>query len=309
VEDLIRNDQIDILVDLAGHTANNHMLLFAKKPAPVQVTYLGYPNTTGLPTMDYRITDEWADPIGQTEHLHTEELTRLPKSFLCYKPPENAPEVLSLPALSKGNVTFGSFNNRSKVTPETVKIWSAILKAVLNSRLILKSKALNDKETCQVLREMFFENGVSPEQIELVGYLPFEQHLRLYNRIDIGLDTFPYNGTTTTCEAMWMGVPVIALAGESHASRVGVSLLSNVGLSELIAESTEDYIKKAVTLADNLDKLQDLRANLRPLMARSPLMDATGFTRSLEAAYRKMWKRWCDQNQNQHQKNENSHLQ
>jgi len=307
VADLIRNDQADILVDLAGHTSQNRMLLFAKKPAPVQVTYLGYPDTTGLPTMDYRITDNLADPAGQTDHLHTEELTRLPKSFLCYKPPEEAPEVSNSPALNTGYVTFGSFNDRAKITPETVKIWSAILKSVANSRLILKSKALNDKATRHMLLGMLYQNGVTPDRIELVGYLPFEQHLRLYNRIDIGLDTFPYNGTTTTCEAMWMGVPVITLAGKSHASRVGVSLLSNVGLSELIAKSTENYIKKAVGLANNLGRLQDLRVNLRPLMARSPLMDATGFTRSLEAAYRKMWKRWCVHAQNQHQKNKTSH--
>ena len=298
VADKIRDDQIDILVDLAGHTANNHMLVFAKKPAPVQVTYLGYPNTTGLPTMDYRITDEWADPIGQTEHLHTEELIRLPKSFLCYKPPENAPEVLSLPALNKDNATFGSFNNRSKITPEVVEDWSTILKSVSDSRLILKAKAFNDDETRQILLEMFIKNGVNPQRIRLIGYLPFEQHLQLYNSIDIGLDTFPYNGTTTTCEAMWMGVPVITLAGDFHASRVGVSILSNVGLSDLIAESTEDYIKKAVTLANNLDRLHDLRIKLRPLMIRSALMDEKGFTRSLEEAYRQMWRRWCDQAQN-----------
>ena len=298
VADLIHNDQIDILVDLAGHTSQNRMLLFAKKPAPVQVAYLGYPNTTGLPTMDYRITDNWADPAGQTDHLHTEELTRLPKSFLCYQPPEETPEVSNSPAQSTGYVTFGSFNDRAKVTPEAVRIWSTILKSVSNSRLILKSKALNDEGTRQTLWEMFSKNGVVPERIELAGYLPFEQHLQLYNRIDIGLDTFPYNGTTTTCEAMWMGVPVITLAGDFHASRVGVSLLSNVGMPELISESVEDYIEKAAKLTNDLDRLQDLRIKLRPLMTRSALMDAKGFTRSLEAAYRQMWHRWCDQNQN-----------
>jgi len=293
VADLIRSDRIDILVDLAGHTANNRMPLFARKPAPVQVTYLGYPNTTGLPTMDYRVTDESADPTGQTERLHTEELIRLPEGFLCYRPPENAPEVSSLPALGTGNITFGSFNNRAKITPEIVEDWSTILRSVPGSRLILKAKALNDKGTRQTLWEMFSGNDVVQKRVELIGYLPFEQHLQLYNRIDIGLDTFPYHGTTTTCEALWMGVPVITLAGETHVSRVGVSLLSRVGLPELIAESSEDYIQKAAQLAGDVERLQELRANLRPAMIRSPLTDGAGFTRSLEEAYREMWKRWC----------------
>jgi len=293
VADLIRSDRIDILVDLAGHTANNRMPLFARKPAPVQVTYLGYPNTTGLPTMDYRVTDESADPTGQTERLHTEELIRLPEGFLCYRPPENAPEVSSLPALGTGNITFGSFNNRAKITPEIVEDWSTILRSVPGSRLILKAKALNDKGTRQTLWEMFSGNDVVQKRVELIGYLPFEQHLQLYNRIDIGLDTFPYHGTTTTCEALWMGVPVITLAGETHVSRVGVSLLSRVGLPELIAESSEDYIQKAAQLAGDVERLQELRANLRPAMIRSPLTDGAGFTRSLEGAYREMWKRWC----------------
>jgi len=306
VTDLIRGDRIDILVDLAGHTANNRLPVFARKPAPVQVTYLGYPNTTGLSTMDYRITDEWADPTGQTEHLHTEELVRLPEGFLCYKPPEEAPEVSGSPALDTGYVTFGSFNNRAKITPEIVGDWSTILKSVPDSRLILKAKALNDEGTRQTLWEMFSQNGVVPQRIELIGYLPFEQHLQLYNRIDIGLDTFPYHGTTTTCEAMWMGVPVITLAGESHVSRVGVSLLSTVGLSELVSESSGDYIQKAVRLANDVDRLQDLRAHLRPAMIRSPLTDATGFTRSLEGAYRQMWTRWCADAANRHQKTEES---
>jgi len=293
VADLIQGDRIDILVDLAGHTANNRLSVFAQRPAPVQVTYLGYPNTTGLPAMDYRITDEWADPAGRTEHLHTEELVRLPEGFLCYRPPEEVPGVSTLPALNTGYVTFGSFNDRAKITPGVVKRWSAILESVPGSRLILKTRALNDEGTRQALREMFSENGVDPQRIELIGYLPFEEHLRLYNRIDIGLDTFPYHGTTTTCEALWMGVPVITLAGETHVSRVGVSLLSRMGLPELIAGSSEEYREKIVRLAGDPDRLRDLRAHLRPLMIESPLTDAARFTRSLEKAYRKMWKRWC----------------
>jgi len=298
VADLIRNDRIDILVDLAGHTAKNRMPLFARKPGPVQVTYLGYPNTTGLPTMDYRITDLWADPPGQTDHLYTEELVRLAQGFLCYKPPVENPVVAKTPVLETGNITFASFNNRPKITPEVVRSWSKILTAVPNAKLVLKSKPLSDPGTRGHLLEMFVQNGVSSDRIRFVGYISSQfKHLELYNSIDIGLDTFPYNGTTTTCEAMWMGVPVIALAGESHVSRVGVSLLTNAGLPELMAESAEDYVEKAVKLACDPKRLQAIRSNLRSMMGRSPLMDAQGFTRALEAAYRQMWHRWCGQGQ------------
>lgn len=295
VAGLVRSDGIDILVDLAGHTARNRMCLFARKPAPLQVTYLGYPDTSGLPTMDYRITDFWADPQGQMDHLYVEELVRLPKSFLCYHPRGDSPEASTLPALGNGHVTFGSFNNRCKVNHEVVEAWSSILEKIPDSILILKARALADEETRQILRKMFVKHGVAPNRIELFSPLPFVQHLQLYNRIDIGLDTFPYNGTTTTCEALWMGVPVIVLAGKHHASRVGVSLLWNVGIPDLIAKSTEDYVEKATQLAHDLEQVRDLRANLRCMMLKSSLMDAKGMTRSLEDAYRWMWRRWCSQ--------------
>ena len=292
---MIRKDRIDILVDLAGHTSGNRLLIFSQKPAPVQVTYLGYPNTTGLPTMDYRITDYMADPIGQPDAFYTEKLVRLPQSFLCYQPPPDSPEAGALSALETGWITFGSFNNRSKITPKVVNLWSTILKGVPNAQLILKSKSLSDAKTRQFLKDMFVDNGIHSERVELHGHVPSPvQHLQLYNRIDIGLDTFPYNGTTTTCEALWMGVPVIVLTGDRHVSRVGVSLLSNVGLRELIAESTEDYVKKAVQLANDQNRLKDLRADLRSMMTRSPLMNAKGLTRSLEEAYRQMWHGWIE---------------
>jgi len=301
---LIRNDKIDILVDLAGHTGMNRMLLFARKPAPIQVTYLGYPNTTGLATMDCRVTDSWADPPNQTEHLHTEELIRLKHGFLCYKPPEESPAVADLPARKLGRITFGSFNALQKINQDVVSVWSKILTSVANARLILKSKAFSDHSTQERLRSMFAKNGVSDKQVNFFGHTKsIAEHFEMYNSIDIGLDTFPYNGTTTTCEAMWMGVPVITLAGEAHVSRVGVSLLSNIGLAELIAESTEGYVKKAVQLANDPDRLQYLRSNLQPIIAQSSLLDARGFTRSLEKAYRKMWHRWCNQGQEKAVKN------
>ena len=296
VADLVRKDEIDILVDLAGHTAYNRMLVFARKPAPVQATYLGYDNTTGLQTMDYRITDAWANPQGQTDYLHTEKLVRLPYGFLCYKPPGNCPETTKLPALKTRQITFGSFNNLAKVTPGVIALWSAILEAVPDARMIMKSKPLADKNTRQRIREMFVKNGVTAARVNLIGFTStFAEHLELYNSVDIGLDTFPYNGTTTTCEAMWMGVPVIVLAVGRHASRVGVSLLSNMGLPELIAKTTEDYVEKAVKLAGDLRYLEKLRTNLRDMMSHSALTDAHRFTCALEEAFRKMWGHWCDQ--------------
>ncbi|NVL89828.1 MAG: tetratricopeptide repeat protein, partial [Desulfobacterales bacterium] len=295
VADLIRDDQIDILVDLAGHTAYNRMLMFARKPAPVQVTYLGYPNTTGLPIMDYRITDTWADPLHKTDRYHTEKLVRLPHGFLCYNPPNDVPEVGKLPAVERGRVTFASFNNLSKVTPEVVALWSSIMTAIPNARLIMKSRALADTGTRQRLQAMFAQNAVSTDRIKLIGFLPpFAEHLSLYNEVDIGLDTFPYNGTTTTCEAVWMGVPVIVLAGDYHASRVGVSLLSNIGLTDLITETSDAYVDTAVRLAGDLNWLQQMRTNLRHMITRSNLTDAQRFTGSLEDAYRQMWRCWCE---------------
>lgn len=301
--DQVRNDCIDILVDLAGHTAHNRMPVFARKPAPVQVTYLGYPNTTGLPTIDYRITDDNADPIGQTDAFHSEELLRLPNCFLCYKPHKDSPDVASLPALKTGHVTFGSFNNLSKVTPEVITVWSEIMREMPRSRLVMKAKALAEPETRQRIHEMFVRNGVISERVKLIGQVPFyTDHLSLCNTIDIGLDTFPYNGTTTTCEALWMGVPVIVLKGRIHASRVGVSLLSCIGLTELISESTEKYVEKAIQLAGDLNRLQELRANLRSIMMKLPLMDSRGFTSSLEQAYRQMWYKWAKETGDRRQK-------
>jgi predicted O-linked N-acetylglucosamine transferase (SPINDLY family) len=294
--DLIRQDEIDILVDLSGHTKNNRLSVFARKPAPVQVTYLGYPNTTGLNTINYRLTDAWADPVGQTEHLHTEELVRLPYGFLCYQLPADSPEVSPLPALTSQPITFGSFNKLAKVNPEVIGNWARILKAVPDSRLLLKSQSLADPGTRNYVQERFQQHGIKPDRLELIGWIPNRnQHLTLYGEVDIALDTFPYNGTTTTCEAMWMGVPVITLAGQTHVSRVGVSLLSSVGLEELIADSAEDYIQKAIALANNLERLQELRATLRERMQATPLTNAKLITQSLEDAYRTMWQHWCSQ--------------
>jgi protein O-GlcNAc transferase len=293
VADLVRRDGIDILVDLTGHTAGNRMLLFARKPAPVQVTWIGYPATTGLSTMDYKIVDSYTDPPG-LEQFYTEELIRMPESFLCYLPDGDSPEIMDVPALSAGHVTFGSFNHFSKMTTEVLGIWKKILKAVAGSRLILKAKSFSDRTVRSHATEILTGEDISIERFELLPSEPsMRGHLDTYNRIDIGLDTFPYNGTTTTCETMWMGVPVITLAGNTHVSRVGVSLLSNLGLNGLVAGTTDEYVEIAVKLAADINRLIRFRESLRETMKKSPLMDAGRFTQNLEICYRRMWERWC----------------
>jgi predicted O-linked N-acetylglucosamine transferase (SPINDLY family) len=290
----IRQDGIDILVDLAGHTADNRLRTLARKPAPVQVTYIGYPDTTGLRAVDYRITDGDADPPGLTEQYHTESLIRLPGPFPCYSAPAEAPQANALPALSGGGVTFGSFNNFAKVTAHALALWARILDQVPGSRLLLKAASLGDLAVRQRVQEFFAGKAVSPQRLELLGREPSTRgHLSHYHRIDIALDTFPYCGTTTTCEALWMGVPVVSLAGSTHVARVGTSLLNSVGLAELSAHDEADYVRIACRLAGDLEKLAAMRITLRQRMQRSPLMDGPRLTRELEKVYREMWAEYC----------------
>ena len=290
----IHEDRVDILVDLAGHTANNRLLAFARKPAPLQVSWLGYPNTTGLPSIDYRLTDARADPPGMTEALHTETLVRLPESFLCYRCPEDAPDVGSLPSGVTGGITFASFNNLAKMTPEVIRVWSGILRAVPGSRLLLKSRASGDQDVRHRLIALFTSMGARDEQVVFHDPVPAHRdHMAAYNQVDIALDTFPYNGTTTTCEALWMGVPVICLAGQVHAARVGVSLLTQVGLANLVAPDEQSYIASAVRLSQDPGGLAAIRGQLRETMRNSSLCDASGFTRALEQVFRDTWSDWC----------------
>ena len=287
---MIQADAIDILVDLSGHTGLNRLLVFARKPAPIQVTWIGYPNTTGLSTMDYRITDAFADPIGATEALHTEKLVRMPECFSCFKPPSNAPHVSTLPAVARGTITFGSFNNFAKITPEVMRVWIAILARVPGSRLVLKNWCLDNDRMKTFMLEAFTRCGATTGQVELWNPNTSNvDHLNCYNSIDIGLDPFPYNGTTTTCDALWMGVPVITLAGVSHVGRVGVSQMSNLGLQELIARDTDHYVDIAVALATDVPRLAALRGGMRVRVSASPLMDAPRLTKNLETAYDNMW--------------------
>jgi protein O-GlcNAc transferase len=289
----IRQDRIDILVDLSGHGSGSRLVAFACKPAPIQVTYLGYPNTTGLSTMDYRFTDATADPPGQTDAFYTEKLVRFAHTFLCYTPPTDAPQISPLSG-DTTPITFGSFNALAKITPSMLATWSRILQAIPNSRMIIKSHSgLNDAGPRQRLLDIFASCGIDPARINLHAHLlsPAD-HLELYHQIHIALDTFPYHGTATTCEALWMGVPVITLAGTTHVSRVGASLLSNLGLPELIANGPDQYVKIAADLANDRARLTELRRTLRDRMADSLLTDGPLFAREVESNYRRMWRKW-----------------
>ncbi len=285
----VQEDKIDILVDLAGHTNRNSLMMFARKPAPVQATWLGYPNTTGFSCMDYRITDALCDPVGMTDALHTEKLIRLPDCFSCFTPPAQSPTIGALPALG-GGIMFGSFNYFIKMNEEVIETWARILACVANSRLTLKYRSLNSESVQNGVRATFAKHGVAHDRLVLLGNDASQlDHLARYNNIDIALDPFPYNGTTTTCDALWMGTPVVALAGKTHVSRVGVSQLTNIGLPELIAADTVAYVDIAVALANDLPRLAQLRSGLRERMKVSPLMDSARFTRNLEHAFQEMW--------------------
>jgi protein O-GlcNAc transferase len=288
--EMIRQDGIDILVDLAGHTGENRLLAFARKPAPVQVTYCGYPGTTGLTTIDWRLTDALADPLGAADPFYSEKLFRLPKTFLCFTPPQTEPS----PPTARRPVTFGSFNYLPKINLAVVATWSEILRAVPGSKLLLKSHGLSDDFSRQRMLDRFAAQGIEADRLVLHGKIPsLTDHLRLYDQVDIALDPFPYNGTTTTCEALWMGVPVLTLAGGTHAGRVGVSLLSNVGLPQLIARDRNQYVQIAKQLAGDADQLTQLRSGIRKRVAESSLVDAKSFAKDVEAAYRQMWRQWC----------------
>jgi predicted O-linked N-acetylglucosamine transferase (SPINDLY family) len=285
---LIHADGIDVLVDLAGHTAGNRLLVFARRPAPVQVTWLGYPNTTGLATMDARLTDAVCVPAEGNDAPHgPEKLVRLPGVFCCYQPPPDCPPTEPTAGTNDRPFTFCSFSNLAKITPATVAVWAQILAARSDARLLLKSPGANDPSTQEYFRAQFAALGVAPRRIEFNGEaLPMRRHLELYHTCDIALDPFPYNGTTTTCEALLMGVPVVTLAGSAHVSRVGASFLSALGMPELITHTPTAYVLAATALAADVARRTELRATLRPRLLASPLGQTAEFTRNLEAALR-----------------------
>ena len=285
---LIYQDKIDILVDLSGHTADHRLLVFAKKPAPIHVTWLDYFDTTGLTGMDYLISDPIHTPLD-TEQRFTEEVIRLAHTRLCFSPPEFAPSVMPLPALVNGHLTFGSFNRSSKMIPEVVALWSRILCEIPNARLILKGGALNDPGAWAKTYAKFAAHGVIANRIELRAASAHSEMLREYGDVDIALDPFPHNGGATTCDALWMGVPVIALQGRDMIGRQSAAMLTNVGLQKFIAESEDGYVAIAKIWQNNFTGLAEIRARLRGNMATSPLCDGVRFAREMEAAYRAMW--------------------
>jgi len=284
-------DGIDVLVDLAGHTKGNRLLTFARKPAPVQVTWLGYPTTTGLAAMDYRLTTAEVDPEG-ADDFYTERLYRLPRTLWCYRPAPDVPAAGEAPAHRAGFVTFGSMNNFSKISPATLSLWVELLREVPDSRLLMTG--VPEGSARDRLRERFAARGVGGDRLILFSRLPAAQFRELIHRhVDIALDPFPYNGTTTTCEALWMGLPVVSLKGRTAVSRSGHALLETVGLGELCAEHEAQYIGIAVKLAGDLAWLDGLRLGMRARLEASPLRDEAGFTRDVESAYRAMWQAWC----------------
>lgn len=292
VAELIREDGIDILIDLSGHTARNRLLVFGKKPAPVQATWAGYVGTTGLSAMDYLISDPCETPEG-TDHWYRESVVRLPDCYVCFTPPEYAPPVAPPPARKNGYLTFGCFNNLAKLNRPVMDLWLRLLQEIPNARLVLATKALGDPAMRNRFRQIFVGGGVS-DRVDFSGMVPHPDLLARYGEVDIALDPFPYSGGLTTLESLWMGVPVITLGGDRFASRHSLSHLTAVGLPEFIVTDQEAYLAKAVSLAHDLSHLESIRAGLREQMKSSPLCDAPRFTHNLEEAYRSMWRRWCE---------------
>ncbi|HQX27214.1 MAG TPA: tetratricopeptide repeat protein [Alphaproteobacteria bacterium] len=293
VADLIEKDRIDILMDISGHTRGNRLMVFARKPAPVQVTWLAYPATTGMQAMDYRITDSYAEPPGMTEQYNVEKLWRLPEIFCCYQAHENSPPVTGYPLFEdNGYITFGCFNNFAKVTDPVLETWGKIMAQVPDSRLMLEIPGINLPAFRANVEERLKRHGIPLERTVLERRIKSNQFV-LYNEIDIALDPFPCVGGTTSMDTLWMGVPFVTLAGKHFGARMGVTILTNAGLQELIAENREEYIKIAVDLATNRARLKTLRHDLREKIATSPLMNQQSFTRNMENAYREMWRKYC----------------
>jgi len=291
---LVRADRLDMLMDLCGMSTQHRLPLMHLKPAPIQLTYAGYPNSSGMPSIDYRIVDSHTDPAG-ADAFATEKLVRLDPCFLCYSPPADAPAPSPPPSASGQPITFGSFNHLPKLNFSLFELWSRILQTVPNSRLLLKASGLQQQEVRTTIERLALAVEIDPSRLELLPPTASRaEHLATYARIDIALDPFPYHGTTTTCEAIFMGVPVISLAGVTHVSRVGVSLLRTLGLHDLIATNEAEYIQLAATLAANPARLQSLRIALRPRMQSSPLCDEASFAVRFQSLLRTTWQVACN---------------
>jgi predicted O-linked N-acetylglucosamine transferase (SPINDLY family) len=282
--DLIRGDNLDVLIDLGGHTAGNRLLLMAARPAPVQATLFGYPNTTGLKAVDYRVTDPVSDPQGRTEHLYAESLLRLPETAWVYAPPGDAPPVAPLPLQE---FTFGCLNNSAKISDACLETWAAVLQATPDSRLVLM--AGQSHAGAERLLGRFAERGIQGERVELVFRLPRQEYFATYSRFDLSLDPFPYNGGVSTGDSLWMGVPVLTVAGPSYVSRQGIMAMTTVGLPEFVAQSPGELVRLAEDWANRRAELAEVRAELRDRLAKSPLADGPRYVRNLEEAIRKVW--------------------
>ena len=285
-------DEVDILVDLSGHYTNNRLLVFARKPAPLQVTWAGYVGTTGLSSIDYLVSDRHSTRVGE-EKFFSEKILRMPNGWLCYTPPDYAPDVGPLPLIRNGYVTFASFSTRLKLNVTVIDSWATILKKVPESQLLVKFLAIDTNTNIELLTKMFDAKGVDRSRLRLEGWSPHLELLARYNEVDIALDPFPYSGGLTTYEALWMGVPVITVPGKTFASRHAFSHLSTMGLTELVARHREDYVKLAVELASDTDRLTDLRTTIRGQMANSPVCDSRTFAQDFAKTLRKIWRNWC----------------
>ncbi|CAN5594920.1 tetratricopeptide repeat protein [soil metagenome] len=298
---LIREHRIDILVDLAVHTSGHRLQMFARKPAPVQVTYLGYAATSGIGAMDWRLSDVHVDPAGLTERYHREQIYRLPRTQWCYNPRDLGGEVRPSPALRNGFITFGSFNKLNKISPTIFRMWGRILARIDDARLLVKAAGLDDPPTrarfIEQLRSSVRSAGkeLDEQRVRLVGWSDLPTYLSLFNEVDVALDSYPFAGGTTSCNSVWMGVPLITLAGDVSISRVGASILHNLELPDRIARTEDEYFERALRDAADLAGVAALRESLRARVRASPLMDAQAFARDVEAAYRQMWRQYCDQ--------------
>ena len=283
-------DEIDILIDLAGHTEGNRLRTFAMRPAPIQITYLGYPGTSGLTSMDYRLTDSLANPSG-SDLYYTERLLRMPDSLWCYRPSDEMPNVNALPAQENGHITFGSLNNSNKIDSACVKLWARLLLEMPHARLLMVTVPEGGRR--QEIIEEFNNHRVGVERLEFHGKLATDEFLRMFHRVDVALDPVFVNGATTTCESLWMGVPTLSLVGNRFLSRAGLSILSAAGVKEFAANNEEDFLRIAKELTGDFSRLANLRAGLRGKVARSPLTDAARFTKNLERQYLQVWDQWC----------------
>jgi predicted O-linked N-acetylglucosamine transferase (SPINDLY family) len=280
---IVLHDEVDVLVDLAGHTARHRLLAFARRPAPVQVTWMGYVGTSGLETMDVLLSDRFHTPLGEDQY-YSEEIVRLPDGYVCYAPPENAPPVAELPASALERFTFGCFNNPAKISDEAIVLWAAVLTQLPDSRLLLKYSTLDSQGAATHLTHRLAAHGIERHRLILEGPAPHPEFLGRYNAVDLALDTFPYSGGLTTCEALWMGVPVITLPGPTFAGRHAQSHLTNAGLAGLVAATPQQYLDIAARLAADRQRLSGLRRSLRDQVAQSPLCDSQRFARALERA-------------------------